>query len=389
MNEDEVGKNICSASVEMKKKKSKSTYILKNILFNNFSEEQQRIIEIPMNVNLCIIACPGSGKTSTLTARIIKSIIEEKQSIVCITFTNYAASDLKDKIMKKINCLIDICVDNKINQKLFNNKNNVDLIETYRLMKDNADIRNKILEEWNYVFCDEFQDTNTTQFNILQFFVNHNVPSTLDQSIYTSGNLKLEQTFFNNNCNEKNKTKKKCNLKDRSLTVIGDDDQSIYSFRGAHINVFYKFLKDCNCLLFKLNNNFRSTREIVRVSQNLIINNRTCRIQKQLYTAAADCLFCFLNDFKNNVHEKMLVEKVTLTTIHKAKGLEWKVVFIINVTEGEIPQAVDSKQDIIEERKIFYVGITRAKFLLYLLCSIQNNNSEKNTVSRFINEMNI
>ncbi|KNC37574.1 helicase [Plasmodium falciparum RAJ116] len=232
-------------------------------------------------------------------------------------------------------------------------------------------------EQTNDYFANEqVQNTNTTQFNILQFFVNHNVPSTLDQSIYTSGNLENkdikdnhkirplfeqqlcdqiyfdkhcgnlllhyknqqathkhseeeeeqeeekkknkktkktntfinqqkiktqtvlsykqdemsssasstysyvkiekekkkyalnkiddtyynkkniysnndeildienEQTFFNNNCNEKNKTKKKCNLKDRSLTVIGDDDQSIYSFRGAHINVFYKFLKD-------------------------------------------------------------------------------------------------------------------------------------------------
>ncbi|SBS94904.1 ATP-dependent DNA helicase UvrD, putative (UvrD), partial [Plasmodium ovale curtisi] len=74
-----------------------------------------------------------------------------------------------------------------------------------------------------------------------------------------------------------------------------------------------------------------------------------------------DCLICFLNDFKNNMHEKLLIEKVTLTTIHKSKGLEWKVVFIINVIEGEIPHVSANNNEIIEERKIFYKWNKRKK----------------------------
>ncbi|KNC37575.1 helicase [Plasmodium falciparum RAJ116] len=209
MNEDEVGKNICSASVEMKKKKSKSTYILKNILFNNFSEEQQRIIEIPMNVNLCIIACPESGKTSTLTARIIKSIIEEKQSIVCITFTNYAASDLKDKIMKKINCLIDICVDNKINQKLFNNKNNKINFSLKNKCTLNNKMNKSIFKVLNTVmfigtihsFCRYILYKYKGTFKILTDFINTNIIKLAFNNFYYSMMSKTKVTrLVRKNC---------------------------------------------------------------------------------------------------------------------------------------------------------------------------------------------
>ncbi|CRH00524.1 ATP-dependent DNA helicase UvrD, putative [Plasmodium relictum] len=506
-----------------------------NILFSKLSNEQIKIVEIPLNFNLCIIACPGSGKTSTLTARIIRSIIEKKKSVVCITFTNYAANDLKDKIMKKINCLIDLCSNNDIYCKLFNEKNikkkcdtnnkinkskfkvlhtmlfigtihsfcryillkykfhfkiltdsinsniikmafnnfyssnfeknnmkteNIDknndslnilnffnsmknfnvkeedeleedeeeeefyhyiydlketnekdyfqqmnvksilkrkniiflkkkiklmkyaelynlkieineveknfyeeykkilknakyiyydfddlLIETYKLMKNDVHIRNKILEEWNYVFCDEFQDINTTQFNILQFFANpntipHNFQSNMNitdfiekgdlnnfnfNNIYVdkcfnhllANNKIIEEKKSNNSSelfkgvsdmsseNEENDFNKKKIFNDhnRSITVIGDDDQSIYAFRGAHINIFNKFLKECNCLLFKLGNNFRSTKEIVRISSNLILHNASCRIQKNLHTNNIEGQKVNFHVFKNNMDQ--------------------------------------------------------------------------------------
>jgi DNA helicase-2/ATP-dependent DNA helicase PcrA len=61
-------------------------------------------------------------------------------------------------------------------------------------------------------------------------------------------------------------------------------------------------------------------------------------------------------------------EQVTLSSVHQAKGLEWKVVFIINLTEGSFPsgRSLESVADIEEERRLFYVAVTRARDELYL-----------------------
>jgi len=59
---------------------------------------------------------------------------------------------------------------------------------------------------------------------------------------------------------------------------------------------------------------------------------------------------------------------LVLSTIHSAKGLEWDVVFIINATDGNIPSdmATGSPESIEEERRLFYVAVTRAKRYLYV-----------------------
>ncbi|MHA1293166.1 MAG: ATP-dependent helicase [Promethearchaeota archaeon] len=85
--------------------------------------------------------------------------------------------------------------------------------------------------------------------------------------------------------------------------------------------------------------------------------------------------------------------KIILSTIHKAKGLEWKVVFIINLLESYFPyiRNLDKKADIEEERRIFYVAITRAKDILYLLTPklIHKSYGTKTlSISRFIKELN-
>ena len=61
-------------------------------------------------------------------------------------------------------------------------------------------------------------------------------------------------------------------------------------------------------------------------------------------------------------------DQVTLMTLHSAKGLEYKVVFLIGMEEGIFPghQSMDNPEDIEEERRLFYVGITRAKEKLFL-----------------------
>jgi len=64
---------------------------------------------------------------------------------------------------------------------------------------------------------------------------------------------------------------------------------------------------------------------------------------------------------------------LVLSTIHSAKGLEWDIVYIINATDGHIPSdmATRSDEEIEEERRLFYVAMTRAKRLLYVCCPVQ------------------
>jgi DNA helicase-2/ATP-dependent DNA helicase PcrA len=86
-------------------------------------------------------------------------------------------------------------------------------------------------------------------------------------------------------------------------------------------------------------------------------------------------------------------EYLTISTIHSAKGLEWKVVFLIWATEGKFPSAksthtIDSVE---EERRLFYVAVTRAKDYLYIVYPFGIFDRESGMVlsepSRFINEI--
>ncbi len=86
-------------------------------------------------------------------------------------------------------------------------------------------------------------------------------------------------------------------------------------------------------------------------------------------------------------------EMVTLSSVHQAKGLEWKVVFVIWMTDGMFPsnRSLDSEESIEEERRLFYVAVTRAKDELYLTYpSLRLNAGYVEMLqrpSRFINEL--
>lgn len=93
-----------------------------------------------------------------------------------------------------------------------------------------------------------------------------------------------------------------------------------------------------------------------------------------------DKFIFYLNNLNNN-NKKNTKNKVNLTTIHRAKGLEYPIVFIIGCNEGLLPhKRTDSIDD---EKRLFYVAITRAEKELYL-SSILSYNSKENIPSRFI-----
>ena len=72
-------------------------------------------------------------------------------------------------------------------------------------------------------------------------------------------------------------------------------------------------------------------------------------------------------------------EKVTLSSLHQAKGLEWKVVFVIWLVDGQFPNGrileADDQDALEEERRLFYVALTRAKDELYLTFPMMNPKS--------------
>lgn len=87
----------------------------------------------------------------------------------------------------------------------------------------------------------------------------------------------------------------------------------------------------------------------------------------------------FLNEILVSEDVKSMREedegKVTLTTVHQAKGLEWKVVFVIGVNPGDFPHFLALKDNSLdEEERLFYVAITRAKDILYITHSVLSRN---------------
>lgn len=118
------------------------------------------------------------------------------------------------------------------------------LIYLYKLLSENEDTRIKITSQYKYVMVDEYQDTNELQAKI---------------TILLSG-------------------------KDSNLMVVGDDAQSIYSFRGAKLNNitdFSKIFKSCKVVI--LEQNYRSTKPILD-SANLLINSSKAYYPKKLYS---------------------------------------------------------------------------------------------------------
>ncbi|MCF0203240.1 MAG: UvrD-helicase domain-containing protein, partial [Bacteroidaceae bacterium] len=113
------------------------------------------------------------------------------------------------------------------------------LLKTYDLLKGNEDTRLKYADQYKFVLVDEYQDTNSVQQRIIELLVKEH----------------------------------------HKLCVVGDDAQSIYAFRGAEIDNILDLGKIFPELkLFKLEENYRSTKSIVAVANNLIAHN-----QRQLH----------------------------------------------------------------------------------------------------------
>ena len=118
------------------------------------------------------------------------------------------------------------------------------IVKTVELFRMNPDVLDSYQERFRYISVDEYQDTNTAQFELVRL---------------------LSQKY-------------------RNLCVVGDDDQSIYKFRGANIRNILDFEKVFpEAAVVKLEQNYRSTQTILDAA-NAVIRNNTARKDKRLWT---------------------------------------------------------------------------------------------------------
>ena len=320
--------------------------------------ERQKEAVITTEGPVLVIAGAGSGKTKVLTTRIAYLIENKKvnsENILAITFTNKAAKEMKDRVsnilkrdirrmhistfhsfgveilreygylvnidknftildsddsLKVIKIIIDDMNLNKTispkhvkevissyknklvlpeeagkNTYTFEEKQIVDIYEKYnkKLYNSNSvdfddlllipylilDKYNAVLEEfqekYKYILIDEYQDTNDAQYFLVKML----------------------------------------SAKYKNLFVVGDSDQSIYSFRGANYKNILNFTKDFpNAKVIKLEQNYRSTNNILSIANNVIKNNIE-RSHKDLWSSLGDgekVKFNQLNTEENEVN---------------------------------------------------------------------------------------
>ncbi len=307
-------------------------------LFTGLNKEQKQAVS-HCDGPLLVLAGAGSGKTRVLTHRIANLIDTHKvypSNILAITFTNKAAREMRERIDSLIGALANdmwvgtfhsICIrilrrdieklgydrsfviydtadqttvikeclrELNINEKNFppksvletigkqkdelidsnkfeslyasdfrmgkiakiyslyqkklkrNNALDFDdiIMNTIRLFKENPEVLDYYQRRFRYILVDEYQDTNTAQYTLVRL---------------------LSEAHGN-------------------LCVVGDDDQSIYGWRGANIRNILDFEKDFNdCTVIKLEQNYRST-QIILDAANEVIANNSGRKRKKLWT---------------------------------------------------------------------------------------------------------
>jgi hypothetical protein len=379
----------------------------------SLNEEQAQAVTRDPYVHQRIIASAGSGKTTTLTARIAWLITHynvKPESIVLMTFSRNAAQQMLQRIEQLIG-------PSKVWAGTFHGLAR-NLLATYDSSTLGAlyfvDELIGMGTQWltkpkgrswvgklRYVVVDEFQDINAAQWKMVERMLHPGA----------------------------------------RLLVVGDDSQNIYTWRGSDVKFILELEKKLPGLVDdQLRRNYRSSESIITAANAVMrfiptlpwkksmvgsgfflgrkpdvrffwrmsdetrwILNTIREIRKQnpkltlaiLSRTNLDLFRCeeeFLSENipyrlrdcgKQGGEEEDLNEgnSVDLVTLHASKGLEWDVVFLIHCNDDVFPSS-KRKEDIICERRLFYVAVTRARKHLFL-----SYNRQERDLSRFIREI--
>ena len=363
-----------------------------NDIFHDLNEQQIAAVKCSIG-NKLILAGAGSGKTRVLTCRVAELINKfevRPSNILALTFTNKASNEMKQRLEKllkissqglwfgtfhgicrrllkihwkeaginehftildsqdqlriikrviKSKNLDENLYDPKVLQSFintqkdkgrrYNNINNDDdkyrdifrdydtacrqtnsvdfadlILLTYEMFKNNDQVLAYYNKRFKNIMVDEFQDTNTLQFNLLKLL----------------------------------------NGTDGSLYAVGDDDQSIYGWRGArskNIKFFEEEFKEVE--LFKLEQNYRSTNEILSVANSLIANNKE-RLGKNLWTDTEKGNPVYLYEAYNGDDESnFIIEKIQEHVSNGGKRSDIALLYRSNFLSRRLEEELNSR----------------------------------------------
>jgi len=328
-----------------------------NNFFKDLNETQRKAVT--ETEGPCLVAAgAGSGKTKVLTTRLAHIINQKKawpNQVLCVTFTNKAAKEMQNRVLKLINgkphsvpwlgtfhstsvkflrrhaealdlksnftildtddqkkLLRKICKAENIDAKKISPsfiiaiidkwKNKGQLPEDVNLKK--SDNLEKLVLSVYKIYQNKIRDLNSCDFGDLilycvKLFENHNDIRELYRKNfkyilvdeYQDTNF-IQNKWLNLLVNDY-----------KNICCVGDDDQSIYSWRGAEIKNFLDFDKVYkNCKIFKLEQNYRSTRNILDTASSLIGHNND-RVKKKLWSSAEKGELVKLNCYQTGKEE--------------------------------------------------------------------------------------
>lgn len=382
----------------------------------SLTNEQLEVVSGDPTSTTLVLACAGSGKTTVVVHRIKHLLAQDptldESAVILTTFTRDAANDMQRKL------------DALIGRETAVNVGTFDSLALRFLKQHSSDALGKkttsvsqyaplflaflkspagksFLKSFKHLFVDEFQDINDTQYEIIREFCKSGVV----------------------------------------LTAVGDDAQNIYSFRGSNVKYTLRFTTLFpGSRMLKLTSNFRSTPEIVALA-NAAIERNAAQIPKVMRATKASvrkkpavyfhekaaaqmefvkdklleirtskrlklcdvAIVCPQNVFLYQMEEvltqagiphvlldgagevrtKQREDHVCLTTIHKAKGLEWDTVFLVMMNDQVFPIR-KTPEDIVESRRLFYVAVTRPKTHLFITsCPFKDSQA----LTRFVTEL--
>jgi len=389
---------------------TKIKFCLKEITLNS---QQAQIVKYEPCTNIRILASAGSGKTTTITTRIAYLIQEHKireDSIFLTTFSRNASDTMKERIEGLIgNTHVYVGTFHALANRILRAYDPDSLKDLYHV----DELPNKFLDfiisekgrKWvgklHHIIIDEFQDVNQVQYEIM----------------------------------------KRLHHPSAYLTIVGDDAQNIYTWRGSCVDYILDFHRKVrNVMDFQLSINYRSTEAIVAVANSIMRNIPTLPFKERMTSGSKiqgekpEVRYFFrANDERLFIHQKILelretnpyctiailskinktlflfeeilikeqipvkilreaedevdsnnpyaVPPVILCTLHSAKGLEWDHVFFVGLNDDSFPQNKD-EESIVQERRLFYVGVTRARLTLTLSYS-----RGEHRLSRFVREV--
>ncbi len=173
---------------------------------------------------------------------------------------------------------------------------------TYKILDLNPDLALITSQKYQYVMIDEYQDTNELQLKLLQ-------------KLCTSH---------------------------KNICVVGDDDQSIYGWRGAHIRNIMEFDQDfVGASIFKLEDNYRSREPILKVANALIEHNRSRLGKKLIATRGAGDAVSILNSNDENEEARKIAQHIGKLLNAGVPAKEIAVLYRVNVLSRSIEEGLN------------------------------------------------